>query len=89
MEKNIEKLKLRMTYAMWREYARKITSLTLDIEAKKKAFHGKEGGDLEKAITEVKHLKKVRKYYSGRAKTYKKDFRTKNRSYSMKKKGEQ
>ena len=78
-----------MTYAMWREYARKITSLTLDIEGKKKALREKEGGDLKKAITEVKHLKKVRKYYSGRAKLYKKDFRTKNRSYSMKKKGEQ
>jgi hypothetical protein len=88
MERDIEKFKLRVTYAMWREYAKKITNLTKDIEQKKLASSNKEGLVLKEARKEIRHLKKVRAHYGRRAKKYKKDFRSKNRTYSMKKKGE-
>ena len=88
MEKDLEKLKLRITYAMWREYAKKITSVTQDIEQKKTSARTKEGFAAKEAWREIKHLKEVRVYYGKRAKKYKKDFRSMNRTYSMKKKGE-
>ena len=53
MEKDLEKLKLRITYAMWREYARKITAVTQDIEQKKTAAKIKEDFAAKEAWREL------------------------------------
>ena len=60
MEKDLEKLKLRITYAMWREYARKITAVTQDIEQKKTAAKIKEDFAAKEAWREIKHRREVR-----------------------------
>ncbi len=86
MQKNIERLKLRAAYFVWKDYAKRITLITRDIEGKKAGL--KKVEDIDTAREEIRHLKKVRVIYSAQAKKYKKDFRSRNRTYSMKKKGE-